>query len=134
MRCRLPGSDFGSVPMVLLVLTLLITGGRRVRNRTGNVHDGKASVAFLNELFAQLGKTLKRRYVLEMRMDGAFFRNDVIDLLEGEGIEYAIKAPFYPWLGLKEHIVARRRWMRVGECVECFDRTVIVDNIVHVTG
>ncbi len=30
--CRLPGSDFGSVSMVLLVLTLLITGGRRVRH------------------------------------------------------------------------------------------------------
>jgi hypothetical protein len=98
----------------------------RVRNRAGNVHDGKASVAFLKELFAQLGKTLKRRYVLEMRMDGAFFRNDVIDLLEGEGIEYAIKTPFYPWLGLKRHIVARRRWTRVDERVECFEKRLRV--------
>jgi hypothetical protein len=98
----------------------------RVRNRAGNVHDGKASVAFLKELFAQLGKTLKRRFVLEMRMDGAFFRNDVIDLLEGEGIEYAIKAPFYPWLGLKEQIVARRRWTRVDKRVECFEKQLRV--------
>ena len=28
----LPRSDFGSVPMVLLVLTMLITGARRVRH------------------------------------------------------------------------------------------------------
>lgn len=33
--------------------------------------------------------------VLEMRMDGALFREDVIDLLDAEGVEYAIKVPFY---------------------------------------
>jgi hypothetical protein len=65
----------------------------QVRNRAGNVHDGKASVGFLKELFEQLDKTLKRRHVLEMRMDGAFFREDVIDLLEAKGVEYAIKVP-----------------------------------------
>ena len=45
----------------------------RVHNRAGNVHDGKASVVFLGALFEQLGATLERRPVLEMRMDGAFF-------------------------------------------------------------
>ena len=84
----------------------------RVRNRAGNVHDGKASLVFLKELFAQLRTTLERRYVLEMRMDGAFFREDVLDLLEGEGVSYALRVPFYPWLGLKERIVKRRRWAR----------------------
>ena len=44
----------------------------RVCNRAGNVHDGKASVSFLDELFEQLDDTLERRPVLEMRMDGAF--------------------------------------------------------------
>lgn len=94
----------------------------RVRNRAGNVHDGKASVEFLEELFAQLEATLERRHVLEMRMDGAFFREDVIDLLEAEGVEYAIKVPFYAWLGLKERIAKRRRWNRVDDSVECFEQ------------
>lgn len=98
----------------------------RVRNRAGNVHDGKASVTFLEALFAQLRSTLKRRYVLEMRMDGAFFRADVIALLAGEGVEYGIKVPFYPWLGLKEHIVKRRRWAQVDERVECFEQPLAV--------
>jgi hypothetical protein len=66
----------------------------RVQNRAGNVHDGKAPVEFLEALFAQLEETLDRRHVLEMRMDGAFLRADVIDLLEAEGAEYAIKVPF----------------------------------------
>ena len=32
VRGALPSSDFGSVPMVLLVLVMLITGARRVRH------------------------------------------------------------------------------------------------------
>lgn len=98
----------------------------RVRNRAGNVHDGRASVSFLEELFEQLEATLERRRVLEMRMDAAFFREDVIDLLEAQGAEYAIKVPFYEWLGLKERIAKRRRWRRVDESVECFEQRIAV--------
>jgi hypothetical protein len=98
----------------------------RVQNRAGNVHDGKASVEFLEALFAQLDETLERRHLLEMRMDGAFFRADVIDLLEVEGAEYAIKVPFYEWLGLKERVARRRRWRRVDEGVECFEQRIRV--------
>lgn len=98
----------------------------RVRNRAGNVHDGKASVAFLEEVFEQLETTLERRHIVEMRMDGAFFREDVIDLLEAEGAQYAIKVPFYAWLGLKERIAKRRRWARVDDSVECFEQRLPV--------
>jgi hypothetical protein len=98
----------------------------RVRNRAGNVHDGKASLGFLQELFAQLDASLTRRPVLEMRMDGAFFRKDIVDLLEDEGVEYAIKVPFYPWLGLKEPIAKRRRWTRVDGTVDCFEMRLAI--------
>ena len=94
----------------------------RVGNRAGNVHDGKASVTFLDELFGQLDATLECRPVLEMRMDGAFFREDVIDVLDAEGVQYAIKAPFYQWLGLKERIAECRYWERVDKTVECFEQ------------
>ena len=94
----------------------------RVGNRAGNVHDGKASVSFLDELFDQLDAALERRPVLEMRMDGAFFREDVIDVLDAEGVQYAIKVPFYRWLGLKERIAECRYWEPVDASVECFER------------
>ena len=81
----------------------------RACNRAGNVHDGKASVTFLEEVFAQLDATLDRRSVLEMRMDGAFFREDVLDVLDAEGVQYAIKAPFWQWL----RVPAWSRRMRV---------------------
>jgi hypothetical protein len=98
----------------------------RVQNRAGNVHDGKASVEFLEALFVQLDETLERQHVLEMRMDGAFFRSDVIDLLDAEGVEYAIKVPFYEWLGLKDRVARRRRWRPVDDGVECFEQRIRV--------
>ena len=64
----------------------------RVCKRAGNLQGGQASLAFLGELFVQLGATLARRPVLEMRMDGAFFQAAVIGVLETEGALHAIIA------------------------------------------
>ena len=66
----------------------------RVQNRPGNVHDGKGALRFLRALFAQLTATQGNGYLREIRMDGAFFRRDVLTLLERQGAEYAIKVPF----------------------------------------
>jgi hypothetical protein len=91
----------------------------RVQNRPGNIHDGKAALGFLRALFGQLRTTLGTSRVLEFRMDAAFFRRDVIDLLERQGAEYAIKAPFHAWVGLKERVRATTRWTPVEKDV-CF--------------
>ncbi len=98
----------------------------RVQNRPGNVHDGKASLRFLRDLFTQLAQTLGRRVRLEFRMDAAFFRRDVLTLLEARGAEYAIKVPFYQWTGLKALVGARRRWSRVNATVSCFERQLVL--------
>jgi hypothetical protein len=96
----------------------------RVRNRPGNVHDGKASLGFLREVLAQVHRTLGSRYLLEFRMDGAFFREDVLRYLEHQRAEYAIKIPFYTWIGLKGIIQSRRRWKRVNGQVSCFSKVI----------
>lgn len=92
----------------------------RVANRPGNIHDGKASLPFLQELFEQIDRTLGGM-IEEYRMDGAFFRRDVLDLLDRRGAEYVIKVPFFPWLGLKQKVASRRSWQRVDETVSCFE-------------
>ncbi len=94
----------------------------RVKNRPGNVHDGKAGVAFLHDLFAQVRDTIGRSYLLEFRMDGAFFRRDVLELLEQQRTEFAIKVPFYEWVGLQQIIRSQPRWSRVDATVHCFER------------
>jgi hypothetical protein len=97
----------------------------RVQNRPGNVHDGAAARGFLRALFAQLATTLSG-YMLEFRMDGAFFRRDIIELIERHAAEYAIKVPFYPWVGLKERVRQTRTWMRVDDTVSCVEHQVSV--------
>jgi hypothetical protein len=98
----------------------------RVENRAGNVHDGKASLEFLTALIEQVRETVDRRCRLEFRMDGAFFRRDVLDFLDSQGAEYAIKVPFYPWLHLKSAVALAPEWKRVDETVSyCETRTLL---------
>lgn len=92
----------------------------RVQNRPGNIHDGKASLPFLRDLFEQIDRSLGGM-VEEYRMDGAFFRHDVLDLLDQRGAEYVIKVPFFPWLGLKQKVASRKVWQRVDTTVSCFE-------------
>lgn len=98
----------------------------RVQNRPGNVHDGKASMGFLRALFEQLAITLGGGFMLEFRMDGAFFRREVIEFLERQRAEYAIKVPFYPWVGLKQRVQQTRNWTRVDDTVSCAEHQVEV--------
>ena len=90
-----------------------------LKNRSGNVHDGKAALAFLREVFADM-QEISPSSKLEIRMDGAFFRRDLLVWLETRA-EYAIKVPFYRWLDLKGLIQKRRRWKRVAEDLEGFE-------------
>ncbi len=96
-----------------------------VANRPGNVHNGKAGVDFIDKLIARMRRALDERSILEFRMDGALFRHDVLEILkQAPAVEYAIKVPFAPWLGLKERIAKRRRWQGVGEGIGYFEQTV----------
>lgn len=92
----------------------------RVKNRSGNVHDGKASLPFLRELWTQVVATLGRQRGVRFRMDGAFFREDVLRWLRGRPVEYAIKVPFYIWLDLQAHIRSQRTWAAVTPDVSGF--------------
>lgn len=93
----------------------------RVKNRSGNIHDGKASVPFLRDLFAQLERTLGHGYRLQFRMDGAFFKQDVLRVLAAHGAGFAIKVPFWTWLDLQSRIRERQRWRRIARDVEGFE-------------
>ena len=92
----------------------------RLQNRPGNIHDGKAAVGFIDDLIRQVRDAVGKRRTLELRMDGAFFRRDVLQVLDPAGVEYAIKVPFYPWLNLKQ-VAARARWKRVDDRTWCYE-------------
>src|SRR5512134_1983419 len=92
----------------------------RVKNRAGNVHDGKASLPFLRDLWAQWGTSPATAATVRFRMDGAFFRQDVLGWLHARGAGYAIKVPFYRWLDLQQYIRATPRWTRVAPDISGF--------------
>jgi len=75
-------------------------------------------------LLTQIATTLGGGYGLEFRMDGAFFRREIIALLERHGAEYAIKVPFYPWMGLKARVQQTEQWARVNDEVSCAEHRV----------
>jgi hypothetical protein len=91
----------------------------RVKNRSGNVNDGKAAMPFLRDLFKQV-EELDSRALIEIRLDGAFFRQDIVAWLEHRA-EYAIRMPFHTWTGLKELAARRRRWHRIAADVGGFE-------------
>lgn len=93
----------------------------RVKNRPGNVHDSKGAVGFVRELIDDVKMRLGRSLPLEFRMDGAFFQREMIELLERRGAGYAIKVPFFKWLGLLPLIRERQRWHPLREGMGFFE-------------
>ena len=92
----------------------------RVKNRSGNVHDGKTGLPFLRALWPQLVGLRTGGARLRFRMDGAFFRQDVLRWLQGRGVGYAIKVPFYRWLDLQRYIRDSPTWLPVAPGVTGF--------------
>ncbi len=92
----------------------------RVKNRPGNVHDSKQSVAFLREVIDGLRTAFGRRLPLEFRMDAAFFQRAVLRLLAARGCAYAIKVGYWSWLPLKHLAAERQRWLPVAPHVTGF--------------
>jgi hypothetical protein len=93
----------------------------RVKNRPGNVHDSKGAVVFLRDLIDDVRMRLGRSLPLEFRMDGAFFQREIIELLDKRGAGYAIKVPFFKWLGMLPMIRERQRWHGLREGMGCFE-------------
>jgi len=92
----------------------------RVKNRPGNVHDSKQSVAFLREVIAGLRTAFGRRLPLEFRMDAAFCQRAVFRLLAARGCTYAIKVGYWSWLPLKQLAADRAHWLPVAPNVTGF--------------
>jgi hypothetical protein len=94
----------------------------RVKNRSGNVHDGKASMDFFRDIVRQIRETMGK-VPIEFRLDGAFFRREILSWLESRA-EYAIKVPFYHWVGLKALVQERRRWRWIEHDLQAFEARV----------
>jgi len=83
-----------------------------VWHRPGNVHDSNGARDFILDCICELRAFLPW-VVVEVRMDSAFFSDDIVSLLEKEGVEFTISVPFERFAELKGKVENRKRWERL---------------------
>ena len=86
-----------------------------VYHRPGNVHDSHEAKGFLLDCIRILRQELPW-VKIEIRMDSAFFSDEIVTLLDGLDVEFTLSVPFERFVELKRMIEGRRRW-------RCFNET-----------
>jgi hypothetical protein len=90
-----------------------------VLHRSGNVHDSNGAEDFIAQCIGAVQQALPGVRI-ELRMDSAFFSEDIVKRLDAAGVEYTISVPFERLSALKTLIEKRRRWRSIGQGVACF--------------
>lgn len=99
----------------------------QVRNRPGNIHDGKSfTLEIMKECIRQIREELPG-VKIEVRMDAAFFQEEILKFLDRENIRFAVKVPMWKWLKLKDIINARERWHHHDEKLASFEKSVSIE-------
>ena len=80
-----------------------------VLHRAGNVHDSNGARQFILECIDYI-RAACPGITIEVRMDSAFFSDEIVGHLQGNGIEFTISVPFERFAELKQLIQGRKRW------------------------
>ncbi len=83
-----------------------------VWHRPGNVHDSNGAKSFILACVREI-RTILPHCVIEARMDSAFFSDDIVGMLDAQGVEFTISVPFERFTALKALIERRKRWRRL---------------------
>lgn len=89
-------------------------------HRPGNVHDSNGAKQFILQCVRELRSTLPHA-VIEVRMDSAFFNDDIVFGLQDERVELSVSVPFERFTELKGMIEARKRWYTLNAEVDYFE-------------
>ena len=92
-----------------------------VLHRSGNVHDSNGAESFIRQCVESIRRALPKA-VIETRMDGAFFSEKLIALLDELGVEYTISVPFERYSTVKSHIDERKRWRPLCDDTQYFEK------------
>lgn len=98
-----------------------------VRNRPGNIHDAKCgALEVIKDCVAQVRDQMPQVRI-EIRMDAAFFQEEILHYLDRENIQFAVKVPMWKWLKLKETINTRKRWHHADKRLSWFKQLVDIE-------
>ncbi len=89
-------------------------------HRSGNVHDSNGAQEFIQQCLGALKQQLPG-IILEVRMDSAFFSQEIVTLLDQESIEFTLTVPFERFAQLKSMIENRFRWRHLNNCWSYFE-------------
>jgi hypothetical protein len=89
-------------------------------HRSGNVHDSHGAREFIGACIQAVREALPG-VVVEVRMDSAFFSDEIVLALDDAGIELTVSVPFERFVELKGKIEGRKRWKRLTSEVSCFE-------------
>lgn len=78
--------------------------------RSGNVHDSNGACAFISQCLSKVRAALPFAQV-EVRMDGAFFSQEIVRMLSEEKVEFTVSVPFERLTELKTMVENRERWI-----------------------
>lgn len=81
-----------------------------IMNRPGNIHDSYRALYLIKMIRKQMGQ-----FSIRFRADSAFCVPQVINYLLRNNIPFAIKAPFWKLLSLKEAAQQRKRWFKIDD-------------------
>ena len=91
-------------------------------HRPGNVHDSNGAQTFILACIDAVQSILPGVQI-EVRMDSAFFNDDIVIALEERGIEFTLSVPFERFTELKGMIEQRQRWRRLNAETSYFETT-----------
>jgi hypothetical protein len=89
-------------------------------HRSGNVHDSNGAHDFILECVQQVRNVLPG-VIIEVRMDSAFFSDEIVTALNEQDIEFTISVPFERFVELKKKIESRQRWFAIDADVSYFE-------------
>ena len=81
-------------------------------HRPGNVHDSHGAQAFILACIDAV-RAVAPQAMIEVRMDSAFFSDEIIEALVDRGVLFTLSVPFERFVELKAMIEQRRRWHRL---------------------
>ena len=89
-------------------------------HRSGNVHDSNGAKAFILSCVEQVRRALPG-VIIEVRMDSAFFSDEMVTALNDHNVEFSISVPFERFVELKKMIESRQRWYELNSDVSYFE-------------
>jgi len=90
-------------------------------HRSGNVHDSNGAREFILHCIQEVRSRLPG-VIIEVRMDSAFFSDEIVSALNEQRVEFSISVPFERFVELKKMIESRQRWSPIDDELSYFEK------------